>query len=124
MKLSLEALRTRQRLLIRVPASPAILRQCFTNWLFRNLGAFQESSSATFLLPIREGLPVIHPESVRMTRASIQRVAGVAGLISAQCSSGRLGRVSHRLRHQLSQTITGYNLATYALGSGNEARIL
>src|SRR6267378_5079374 len=30
------------------PGIPAILRQCFTNWLFRNLGAFQESSSATF----------------------------------------------------------------------------
>jgi hypothetical protein len=39
------------------PRIPAVLRQCFTNWLFRNLGAFQESSSATFLLPIREGLP-------------------------------------------------------------------
>ena len=38
---------------------PAVLRQCFTNWLFRNPRAFQEGSSATFLRAIREGLPVI-----------------------------------------------------------------
>ena len=40
------------------PGMPAVIRQCFTNWLFRNLGAFQESSSATLLQPIREDLPV------------------------------------------------------------------
>jgi hypothetical protein len=59
MKLSVDALRTRQRLRIRVPASPPPFVNVFTNWLFRNLGAFQESSPATFLPPIKEGLPVI-----------------------------------------------------------------
>jgi hypothetical protein len=34
------------------PGIPAILRQRFTNWLFPHLDAFQESSSATFFLPI------------------------------------------------------------------------
>ncbi len=44
------------------PDIPAIFRQCFTNWLFRNLGAFQESRRQP-LLPIREGLPVTRAKS-------------------------------------------------------------
>jgi CelD/BcsL family acetyltransferase involved in cellulose biosynthesis len=52
MKLSLDALRKRQRLRLRVPGIADILRQCFTRGLFRNLNAFQERSSVTFLLPI------------------------------------------------------------------------
>jgi len=59
MKLSLDALRATAEAADSSPGIPAILRQCFTNWLFRNLGAFQENSSAIFLPPVREGSPVI-----------------------------------------------------------------
>jgi len=38
MKLSLGALRTRQMAADSSPGIPAILRQCFTNWLFREFG--------------------------------------------------------------------------------------
>jgi hypothetical protein len=51
MKFSLDALRTRQRLRIRVPASPPSFVNALQTGSFGNLGAFQESSSATFLLP-------------------------------------------------------------------------
>jgi hypothetical protein len=50
------------------------LRQCFTNWLFRNLGAFQERSSATFLLSIREACRhsgTIRIESTRIHQSSV-----------------------------------------------------
>ncbi len=47
MKLSLEFLANTAEAADSSPGIPAILRQRFTNLLFRNLGAFQESSSAT-----------------------------------------------------------------------------
>jgi hypothetical protein len=46
MKLSLGALRTRQMAADSSPGIPAILRQCFTNWLFRELGAFETAAIA------------------------------------------------------------------------------
>jgi hypothetical protein len=63
MKFSLDALRTRRRVRIRVPASPPSFVYALQTGSFGNLGAFQESSSATFLLPIREGSPVIRLQS-------------------------------------------------------------
>jgi hypothetical protein len=61
MKLSLEFLANTAEAADSSPGLPAILRQCFTNLLFRNLGAFQESSSATS--PTDQGrFAVIRPE--------------------------------------------------------------
>jgi hypothetical protein len=65
MKFSLDALRTRQRLRIRVPASPPSFVNALQIGSFGNLGAFQESSSATFLPATREGLLVIRAQLPR-----------------------------------------------------------
>jgi|HubBroStandDraft_1064217.scaffolds.fasta_scaffold34772_3 hypothetical protein len=56
MKLSLDALRTGQRLQIRVPASPPSFVKCFTTCLFRNLGCISGKFVGNLLL-IKEGLP-------------------------------------------------------------------
>ena len=60
------------------PGIPAIFRQCFTNWLFRNLGAFQESSSATS--PTDQG-------RFAVTRAQSQKINERTTSTSCSCMS-------------------------------------
>jgi hypothetical protein len=61
MKLSLDARRTRQRLGIRVPASPPSFVNVLQTGSFGILGAFRGKFVVTFLLPIKEGFPVTRP---------------------------------------------------------------
>jgi hypothetical protein len=60
MKLSVDAVRTRQRLRIRVTASPPSFVNALQTGSFGSLGAFQETfvGDLSYLF-IREGLPVI-----------------------------------------------------------------
>jgi hypothetical protein len=63
MKLSLDDLRTRQRLRTRVPASPPSLVNALQTGSFEIWVHFRKDRRQP-LLSIREGLPVIHEESV------------------------------------------------------------
>jgi hypothetical protein len=62
MKLSLDALRTRQRLRIRVPASPLSFVNALQTGSFLTWVHFRKVRRQP-LLPIREGLPVIQEPS-------------------------------------------------------------
>jgi hypothetical protein len=82
MKLSLDALRTRQRLRIRVLASPPSFVNALQTASFGSLGAFQESSSATsptYLLG--KGCPSSVQSRCKAGRSFLQ--AGLPGVIIA-----------------------------------------
>src|SRR5260370_12550564 len=85
------------------PRIPAILRQCFTNWLFRNLGAFQESSSATFLLPY-QGRLARDPTEMRTSQISRERYRLLAIVGYQSGDSGKnedVGQPCHKLPRTL-----------------------